>query len=184
MQYHAIGNHSQNVSLTQFVLLTATTEGGTPLFDIIYHKSYNTVNCFIIFTPENYNVPHPQREIAYSILSTLYQSVLKTGTQHPVHPCVTLASLQLSYYLLLLMTLLTCYVGVPARRRAASRKMKQMKQHGSKDTDELEQEEDNEDMFAEIGGKDNLLPFHNLVDLDGRDNSYGESPHLNLASNV
>ncbi len=57
---------------------------------------------------------------------------------------------------------------VPARRRAASRKMKQMKQHGSKDTDELEQEElDNEDLFADIGGKDNLLPFHNLVELDG-----------------
>jgi hypothetical protein len=68
---------------------------------------------------------------------------------------------------------------VPARRRAASRKMKQMKQHGSKDTDELEQEENEEDLFAEIGGKDNLLPFHNLVDLDGREISFGELKHLN-----
>ena len=42
-----------------------------------------------------------------------------------------------------------------ARRRAATRKMKQMKQQNSKDTDEFEQEDEilNEDLFAEIGGQ-------------------------------
>lgn len=37
------------------------------------------------------------------------------------------------------------------RNRAAQRKYKHMKQQGSKDTDELDNEDDNEDNFAEIG---------------------------------
>ena len=46
-----------------------------------------------------------------------------------------------------------CCLVIPARRRAASRKVKQMKQC-SKDTEDLENE-DNEDLFADIG-QDNL----------------------------
>jgi len=51
--------------------------------------------------------------------------------------------------------LTTVYV---ARRRAAKRKMKQMKSHSSKDADEFEEE--TEDMFSEFGQFQLLFQFH------------------------
>lgn len=43
------------------------------------------------------------------------------------------------------------WLRIIARRRAATRKMKQMKNHNSKETDDVDNEDENEDVCSEMG---------------------------------